>query len=79
MNAQDVLAVIAIDEATRDQKVAFMGAMLDPQWRVARQLRDACYAGFPVDVDDDQIVDDSPLEIVKVRLAKRDCRVGLFA
>jgi hypothetical protein len=63
MRTQDVLAVVSIVHATRDQKLAFMGAMLDRQWRVAHQLRDAYCAGFPVDVDDDQIVDQSQAEI----------------
>ena len=65
MKTQDVLAVVSIDHATRDQKIAFMGAMLDRQWRVARQLRDAYFAGFPVDVEDDQIVDQSHTEIAE--------------
>ena len=65
MKTQDVLAVVSIDHATRDQKIAFMGAMLDRQWRVARQLRDAYFAGFPVYVEDDQIVDQSQTEIAE--------------
>lgn len=65
MKTQDVLAVVSIDHATREQKIAFMGAMLDRQWRVTRQLRDAYCAGFPVDVDDEQIVDQSQTEIAE--------------
>jgi len=65
MKTQDVLAVVSIDQATRDQKIAFMGAMLDRQWRVTRQLRGGYYAGFPVDVDDDRIVDQSQTEIAE--------------
>lgn len=65
MTTQDVLAVVSINHATRGQKLAFMGAMLDREWRVSRQLRDAYCAGFPTHVDDDEIVDQSEMEIAE--------------
>ena len=63
MKTQDVLAVVSLTSATRDQRLHFMRAMLDREWKLAGPLRGGYFAAFPSGVDDDVIVNQSEDEI----------------
>lgn len=63
MESLDVVAIVSVGEASRDQKIAFMGAMLDRQWRAIPECANGYFAAFPRDTGETQAVAQSEYEI----------------
>ncbi len=63
MNTQDVLAVVSLSGASKNQQIKFMNEMLDRNWRATNVCRGGYVAAFPREVDDERIVTQSEREI----------------
>jgi hypothetical protein len=65
LETQEILAVVSLQDATRDQQLAFMGKMLDLKWRLSNQIQGGFVATYPLEFCDDVLVNESEREIAE--------------